>query len=1022
MRLLLVVLFFVLSGPAFAAPLIVNEYNGVREDKPLKNGGSDPFLGTPPGTPVNGNGSLGAPVGEQNDWLELVVVADGLDIRGWSLQLIDDGNAAQTVSFTGDALWANLAAGTIIVLFEADDIPEDTDASDFRLALRVNGNGSTAATYLTPQADVDISNRDFEVTILDDRGRAIFGPTGEVIIGGGIGSDEVFKLEVDPSALVTEADLGYNDGTSSTFGAPNVFNAGTQVQDFSALQGGTPVLDSDFDGIADCRDNCKDVYNLAQTNSDGDGVGNACDPDFDNDGTVATADANALNAKLGLSSGDPGFDELFDLNDDLTIDAADVSVLNGYLGGPPGPGAVADPLCDVSDPTDAVFDPAIVLDVDIAMAAADWDALRVQTRDLGTALGCAESHPPSPFTYFPATVTVDGQVLSNVGVRKKGFQGSLSSLRPSLKIDFTEFVSGQNYKGVDRLTLNNMRQDATDLNTCMSYYAMRQAGVPAPRCNYAKVTVNGVQMGIFANVESIKNPFLIRNFGSAGGNLYEGTIADLRAGYFGRMEVKNGGDTLDLLALAHLLEGSDAEITADLANHLDIDAFMTFWAMEGLIGHWDGYNLGNNNFFLYNDPATGLRFIPWGADDTFGERGGFGLTAAVAPVILLNSQISKRLYQIPTFQAQYLAKIQALRTLLFPSGGSAAMIAELDRMETQVNDPGDPWFDPARTAAIAVVRQWLIDRYNHVAAELAALPSTHTLPGRFCIAQADPSDTLTIDVDTVVTDTGGNPPACLTCATAEVTIGGVTRALVPGGFPLLQAFDKNQNPIGNDEFGLLSLILAPPAPSTAALVAVDHTLVPAVLPGVVPIVDGLGNGIVAEVDFFDPSNITLLGFLTGGQLALTMFGSNLGDRVVGQLTADVLSFTTAPPNTLPPLPGDADMDGIPDGSDNCPYTANAGQADVGGVGSGSIPDGIGDACQCGDVNDDGFVTGLDGTLATRASLNLAPFPNGPVDLAAPQKCDVSGDSLCTGLDGTFMKRASLGLPPALQPSCSAAVP
>ena len=56
---------------ASAAPVILNEYNGVREDKPLKNGGSDPVLGTPPGTPVFGNGSLGAPVGEQNDWFEL---------------------------------------------------------------------------------------------------------------------------------------------------------------------------------------------------------------------------------------------------------------------------------------------------------------------------------------------------------------------------------------------------------------------------------------------------------------------------------------------------------------------------------------------------------------------------------------------------------------------------------------------------------------------------------------------------------------------------------------------------------------------------------------------------------------------------------------------------------------------------------------------------------------------------------------------------------------------------------------
>src|SRR5271157_2429286 len=53
---------------------------------------------------------------------------------------------------------------------------------------------------------------------------------------------------------------------------------------------------------------------------------------------------------------------------------------------------------------------------------------------------------------------------------------------------------------------------------------------------------------------------------------------------------------------------------------------------------------------------------------------------------------------------------------------------------------------------------------------------------------------------------------------------------------------------------------------------------------------------------------------------------------------------------------DTDGDGILDPYDNCPYTYNPDQKDSGGVGSGSPPDGIGDACQCADVNNDGFVT------------------------------------------------------------------
>ena len=46
---------------------------------------------------------------------------------------------------------------------------------------------------------------------------------------------------------------------------------------------------------------------------------------------------------------------------------------------------------------------------------------------------------------------------------------------------------------------------------------------------------------------------------------------------------------------------------------------------------------------------------------------------------------------------------------------------------------------------------------------------------------------------------------------------------------------------------------------------------------------------------------------------------------------------------------DRDNDGIYDSVDNCPGTSNANQSDSGGVDTNS-PDGIGDACQCGDIS------------------------------------------------------------------------
>jgi hypothetical protein len=91
----------------------------------------------------------------------------------------------------------------------------------------------------------------------------------------------------------------------------------------------------------------------------------------------------------------------------------------------------------------------------------------------------------------------------------------------------------------------------------------------------------------------------------------------------------------------------------------------------------------------------------------------------------------------------------------------------------------------------------------------------------------------------------------------------------------------------------------------------------------------------------------------------------------------------------PACAADADADGKPDGTDNCAYAANPSQADTGGVGPGSAPDGVGDACQCGDANGDGRVTSEDAGAISRWL--RAPREN---PLARPALCDVGGPLGC----------------------------
>jgi len=111
-----------------------------------------------------------------------------------------------------------------------------------------------------------------------------------------------------------------------------------------------------------------------------------------------------------------------------------------------------------------------------------------------------------------------------------------------------------------------------------------------------------------------------------------------------------------------------------------------------------------------------------------------------------------------------------------------------------------------------------------------------------------------------------------------------------------------------------------------------------------------------------------------------------------------------------------DGDGVGTG-DNCPNLANEDQLDRGGINT-SEPDGIGDACQCGDVSGNGIVNGQDANAIKRHGLGLTPNPL----FTVPGNCDVSGNGQCNGQDANAVKRAALGQPsPSFGQNCHNAI-
>ena len=316
------------------------------------------------------------------------------------------------------------------------------------------------------------------------------------------------------------------------------------------------------------------------------------------------------------------------------------------------------------DESDLLFDANRLLQIEITLAEEKWDELRYQTRNLNLLKPDCLGQPfESPFTWFEATVVVDGNEFSNVGIRKKGFFGSLSEERPSLKVRLDKFIDGQVYQDVKRLTLNNSQQDPSLIKQCLAYDLFRQVGIVSPRCNFAHVYINNRDYGIFVQVESVKKPFLKRFFEEADGLLYEGTISDFRTDWLGTFRQKTNEDMPTdepLRAIAQILENEqdpnyEQDLLSALSSVINLEQFFRFWAMETLIAHWDGYAGNTNNFLVYDNRRPGqMVFIPWGVDGTFNTPYQFFEERIAPRSINTAGMLTRLLYKHEQGQARYL--------------------------------------------------------------------------------------------------------------------------------------------------------------------------------------------------------------------------------------------------------------------------------------------------------------------------------------------------------------------------------
>ncbi len=147
--------------------------------------------------------------------------------------------------------------------------------------------------------------------------------------------------------------------------------------------------------------------------------------------------------------------------------------------------------------------------------------------------------------YISADITINGETITNVGIRPKG-NSSLSSIsrdentdRYSFKVKFDEYVDGQTWQGLDKLVLNNNYSDSTSMKEYLSYDIMNYIGVDSSLYSYADISVNNETWGLYLALEDVDSGFLERTKDGEG-ELYKPESDNMNMGDKGMGERPEG--------------------------------------------------------------------------------------------------------------------------------------------------------------------------------------------------------------------------------------------------------------------------------------------------------------------------------------------------------------------------------------------------------------------------------------------------------------------------------------------------
>lgn len=334
---------------------------------------------------------------------------------------------------------------------------------------------------------------------------------------------------------------------------------------------------------------------------------------------------------------------------------------------------------DSSQPltADSLLDGSQLQEIWLHVNATDWQQLIAGYRE---------------GTYYPADLEWRGLRVSNVGIRVRG-RLSRNDHKPSLRVDFNRYVSGQEFLGLKSLVLNSSWQDPSMIRDRVSMAGFRRMGIAAPRESHTRLYIGARReyAGVYTVVESVDKAFLERTLGEDTGQLYEyhwhepygfedaGHELDW---YAERFEAKT--DSNDSVAnlftpikrmVEAINDAHDPQIEEVVEPYLNLRGLMTYLAVQNFLSQKDGLlgDFGMNNFYLYRFAATNRsQVIPWDQDLAFESPDSPPWQNMSANVL------AGKIWDSPTLRAAYLGALAEVVGTLGTATGSGVTCAGPD--------------------------------------------------------------------------------------------------------------------------------------------------------------------------------------------------------------------------------------------------------------------------------------------------------------------------------------------------------